>query len=83
MDDYAKARYKSNGRLTVMKLTSPDGGMNPDMSSVDFIQDGDLNKSLKHYVSIRLVDPIIVLFLLIVFFGCIAYLRIVYIIMYN
>lgn len=50
MDDYAKARYKSNKRLTVLKMTTADGGMNPDMSSVDFIQDGDLNKSLKHYV---------------------------------
>lgn len=51
MDDYAKARYKSNRRLTILKMTTKDGGMNPEMSSVDFIQDGDLNKSLKHYVS--------------------------------
>lgn len=51
LDDYAKARYKSNGLLTIMKLTSPGGGMNPDMSLVDFVQDGDLNKSLKHFVS--------------------------------
>ena len=51
MDDYAKARYKSSGKLTLLKMTTPDGGMNPEMSSVDFIQDGDLNKSLKHFVS--------------------------------
>lgn len=51
MDDYAKARFKSNGTTTVLKLTTPGGGMNPDMSAVDFIQDGDLNKSLKHFVS--------------------------------
>lgn len=51
MDDYAKARYKSNGKLTIMRMTTPDGGMNPEMSSVDFVQDGDLNKSLKHFVS--------------------------------
>lgn len=50
MDDYAKARYKSSGRLTVLKMTTASGGMNPEMSNVDFIQDGDLNKSLKHYV---------------------------------
>jgi len=49
MDDYAKARFKSNGKMTIMKLTTADGGMNPEMSSVDFIQDGDLNKSLKHF----------------------------------
>lgn len=53
LDDYAKARYKSNGALTIMKLTTPGGGMNPDMSLVDFVQDGDLNKSLKHFVSIH------------------------------
>lgn len=50
MDDYVKARYKRNQKLTVMKITTPSGGMNPEMSSVDFIQDGDLNKSLKHFV---------------------------------
>lgn len=49
MDDYAKARYKKNGRLTVLKLMSETGGMNPLMSEVDFVQDGDLNKSLKHF----------------------------------
>lgn len=53
LDDYAKARFKSNGTLTIMKLTSPGGGMNPDMSLVDFVQDGDLNKSLKHFVSVE------------------------------
>lgn len=49
MDDYAKARYKDTGRLTVLKLMSDSGGMNPEMSKVDFVQDGDLNKSLKHF----------------------------------
>lgn len=60
MDDYAKARYKSNKRLTVLKMTTSDGGMNPDMSSVDFIQDGDLNKSLKHYVCFNF--PIVLIY---------------------
>ncbi|XP_070503025.1 protein seele [Chironomus tepperi] len=48
MDDYAKAKYKSDGRLVVLKMFV-DGGMNPLMSEVDFVQDQDLNKSLKHY----------------------------------
>lgn len=30
---------------------SPSGSMNPMMSEVNIIQDGDLNKSLQHYVS--------------------------------
>lgn len=51
MDDYAKAKYKKTKQLTVMKMMIPGGGMNPEMSAVDFIQDGDLNKSLKHFVS--------------------------------
>lgn len=48
MDDYAKAKYKSNGKLTVLKMMI-ESGMNPLMSEVDFVQDQDLNKSLKHY----------------------------------
>ncbi|CAG9807358.1 unnamed protein product [Chironomus riparius] len=48
MDDYAKAKYKSDGRLVVLKMFV-DGAMNPLMSEVDFVQDQDLNKSLKHY----------------------------------
>lgn len=52
LDDYAKARFKSNGTMTIMKLTTPGGGMNPDMNLVDFVQDGDLNKSLKHFVCV-------------------------------
>lgn len=55
MDDYAKAKYKTTGRLTVLKFMI-DGGMNPEVSNVDFVQDGDLNKSLKHYVSILLFN---------------------------
>lgn len=47
MDDYAKARYKKNGRPIVMKMMT-DGGMNPDMANVNFVQEGDLNKTLKH-----------------------------------
>ena len=48
MDDYAKAKYKTDGRLTVLKMMT-ETGMNPLMSEVDFVQDQDLNKSLKHY----------------------------------
>lgn len=51
MDDYAKARYKDTRKLTVLKMMTESGGMNPDMSLVDFVYDGDLNKSLEHFVS--------------------------------
>lgn len=47
MDDYAKARFKKNGRPLVLKMMT-ETGMNPLMSEVDFVQEGDLNKSLKH-----------------------------------
>lgn len=52
MDDYAKARVKETRKLTVLKMILDDGTMNPDMSIVDFVHDGDLNKSLEHFVSI-------------------------------
>lgn len=51
MDDYVRATWKTNGTLTILKLIT-DAGMNPDMSNVDIIQDDDLNKSLKFYVSL-------------------------------
>jgi hypothetical protein len=49
MDDYAKAKYKTDGRLTILKMMTDSGSMNSLMSEVDFVQDQDLNKSLKHY----------------------------------
>lgn len=52
MDDYAKARYKDTKELTILKFIDDNGKMNPEISAVDFIQDGDLNKSLQHFVSI-------------------------------
>lgn len=51
MDDYAKARMKDTRKLVILKMMI-DSGMNPMMSEVDFVYDGDLNKSLEHFVSI-------------------------------
>lgn len=48
MDDYVRARQKNDGELVLLKLIV-DGKMNLDMSNVDIIQDGDLNKSLQYY----------------------------------
>ncbi|XP_046420293.1 protein seele isoform X2 [Neodiprion fabricii] len=49
LDDYVRATYKSTGQLTLLRIMDPTGGMNPDISKVDIVQDGDLNKSLKFY----------------------------------
>lgn len=51
MTDYVRATKRSNNKLTILNLMSSSGGMNPLMNEVDIIQDGDLNKSLQHYVS--------------------------------
>lgn len=51
MDDYVRATWKTNGKLTLLRMIGADGKMNADMSRVDIIQDGDLNKSLKYYVN--------------------------------
>ncbi|CRK89104.1 CLUMA_CG002494, isoform A [Clunio marinus] len=61
LDDYAKAKYKTDGRLTVLKMFD-DFGMNPLTSQVDFVQDQDLNKSLKHYC-LEILDEFDELFL--------------------
>jgi hypothetical protein len=52
LNDYVRATRKSDNKLVIFNLMSPSGGMNPIMSEVDIIQDGDLNKSLEHYVSV-------------------------------
>lgn len=49
MADYVRATYKSTGQLTVLRIMTPSGGLNPEMSNVNIIQDGDMNKSLKFY----------------------------------
>ncbi|ENN78236.1 hypothetical protein HUJ04_004393 [Dendroctonus ponderosae] len=49
MDDYVRGLWKSNGTLTILKMVSTTGQMNPHMSEVEFVQDDDLNKSLKYY----------------------------------
>nr|XP_033321481.1 protein seele isoform X1 [Megalopta genalis]XP_033321482.1 protein seele isoform X1 [Megalopta genalis]XP_033321483.1 protein seele isoform X1 [Megalopta genalis] len=49
MSDYVRATYKSNGELTILNLMGPSGGMNPEMTKVDIIQDDDINRSLKYY----------------------------------
>lgn len=51
MDDYAKVIHKKTGKTNVIKFMI-NGQMNPDISSYEFVQDGDLNKSLQHYVCI-------------------------------
>ncbi|KYM95109.1 Protein canopy like protein 2 [Cyphomyrmex costatus] len=51
LSDYVRATRKSDNQLIIFNLMSPSGGMNPIMSEVDIIQDGDLNKSLEHYCS--------------------------------
>ncbi|XP_026468122.1 protein seele [Ctenocephalides felis] len=49
MDDYVRAVTKTTKQLTLLRIVSKDGKMNPKMSEVDVVQDGDLNKSLKFY----------------------------------
>jgi protein canopy 1/2 len=61
MDDYAKALHKKTGKLVVLKMMT-ETGMNPLMSEVDFVQDQDLNKSLKHYC-LELLDEFDEIFL--------------------
>ena len=55
MDNYVRATKKETGELVLIKLMADDGKMNADISSVDIIQDSDLNKSLEFYVSINFI----------------------------
>jgi len=51
IDEYVRAIDKKTGELLLLRLILESGTMNPKMSDVDVVQDGDLNKSLKYYVS--------------------------------
>ncbi len=50
-DDYAQAKEKSTGKPTIIRLTTPEGNMNPRFSEVDLVPDDDLNTKLKFHVS--------------------------------
>lgn len=51
MTDYIRVTNKSNKQLAILNLMSSPGILNSRVKEVDIIQDGDLNKSLQHYVS--------------------------------
>ena len=36
-EDYAQAKFKSNGKPTVIRLTTPEGNMNPDFPKVHIV----------------------------------------------
>ncbi|XP_055385349.1 protein seele [Condylostylus longicornis] len=48
LEDYAKVKHKKTHKIGVIQMMV-DGALNVDVSSWDFVQDGDLNKSLEHY----------------------------------
>lgn len=52
-DSHGRAWYKDTNQLTILSFMDEDGKMHPDMSEVEFVQDGDLNASLPHFVSIN------------------------------
>ena len=49
-DDYAQAKEKSDGAPTIIRLTTPQGNMNPRFGEVDIVPDEDLNTKLKFHV---------------------------------
>lgn len=48
-EDYAQAKWKKSGKPTIIRLTTPDGNMNPDFGKVDIVPDDDLNTRLKFH----------------------------------
>ena len=52
-ENYVQAREKTAERaVTIIRITTKSGGMNPLFGSVDIVPDEDLNKRLKFYVSL-------------------------------
>jgi len=48
-EEYAQAKWKKNGKPTIIRLQTHTGNMNPDMGKVDIVPDDDLNKNLKFH----------------------------------
>lgn len=49
--DYVVASYKATGQPTLLRLTTPDGNMNSEMSNVDLVPNPEVNEKLPYYVS--------------------------------
>ena len=52
MKDYVLANYKDSGRPTLLRITTFDGNMNPDMSKVDLAPNPEVNDRIASYVNI-------------------------------
>ena len=48
-EDYAQAKEKKTGKPTIIRITTPDGNMNPLFGSVDIVPDENLNTRLKFH----------------------------------
>merc|ERR1712170_138350 len=48
-EEYAQAKWKSNGQPTIIRITNPDGNMNPEFGKVDIVPDEDLSTKLKFH----------------------------------
>jgi len=48
-EDYAQAKEKRSGKPTIIRITTPDGNMNPLFGSVDIVPDENLNTRLKFH----------------------------------
>jgi len=48
-EDYAQAKTKKSGEPTIIRITTPDGNMNPEFGTVDIVPDDNLNTRLKFH----------------------------------
>ena len=48
-EDYAQAKDKKSGKPTIIRLTTPEGNMNPKFGEVEIVPDDDLNTKLKFH----------------------------------
>merc|ERR1712018_498474 len=48
-EDYAQAKDRKSGKPTIIRLTTPEGNMNPKFGEVEIVPDDDLNTKLKFH----------------------------------
>lgn len=50
-DDYVQGTSKKTKEPLIIRLTTPQGNMNPDFGLIDVVPDEELNTKLKFHVS--------------------------------
>ena len=62
LKNYVVGTYKASGRPTLLRITTPDGNMNPEMSNVDIVPNPEVNDKLASFVRWTEISIYVIMF---------------------